>query len=294
MYQLIEIMNYEDTSTFNQTTMINKATPTKGMSIEEWMAAFKMSPPRKVKPVPSDTTPCLTIEQVKEKLKEDNLEKYIKEDNQSDNKKIVYYLYGREFLFDKNKKERTETIGKFLLGEPKKRMLLIVHSDHDSTPLNDRYKVLYQKAVLRYSDQTRAITIFEKRIPFVGRIQASCNCYLNAVSTFMGYKVAFSNKETDTNLIACSVDISKLVRYNFNDEELVARVVDNKGGSSICWLNFLCHGNKKNRNFSLPADSIQTFPEHVGKYLGKFGPAPVTKFSKKILVHIQIHLYQRM
>jgi hypothetical protein len=188
---------------------------------------------------------------------------------------IVYYLYGRRFGEESSRKERVGRILEFLKDtKTKQRMLNIV------TLSNDKAKAMLepvwsrcQMAVILFGNRPGAKTIFQdNKIPFVWRHQQSKNCFLQAVSSLLGYKVAQGNSE----FCGTSGDVDQYVRDYYSNEDLYNRVVLNKGRSStqviealVGWQSIASH------NMRLSDRSNADF---LVKEIDNLGPCTVCRF----------------
>ena len=212
-------------------------------------------------------------------MNKDGMGRFIVVHNQSPTpvQQIIYYLYGSGFAAA-DKTNRTERILKCTQGEAKERMLSIIREESYQVG-NGALCGLWMKvqlAILRYGELDGAKTIFHgKKIPYVGHLQSSKNCYLHASSTMVGYKVALS-QESNNTYKAVSVDVAKLVRHAYHDGNLERRVVYNKGGRSKSLLKQLLIGSQtKISSYSLhdEDDVINAF-----KKIRDQGPCLASRF----------------
>ena len=243
-----------------------------------------MSPPsRKFAENDEDGNPKLfydhiTPQAVEDKLRQDNFGNFVIADNAdpTDEQRVVYYLYGSGFAADDTAQKRRTRVNAFLTGAAKKRMLDVIEKDCDHIG-DEGMRGLWrqtQLAILLYEKKDGAKMIFRgKKIPYVGRLQASKNCFVHGSSGTVGYKIALGKESNDYK--AVSVDIAKLCRHGLHDQDLERRVVQNKGGKSKVLLNQLIAGS----GATLASMSIAAtrFPMIVSE-LENHGPALVSRF----------------
>jgi hypothetical protein len=142
-----------------------------------------------------------------------------------------------------------------------------------------------QTFILRYTARDDTTSIFDKCLmPYVARRQLSKNCFLIAVGTLLGYKFTLDNYELllqlDEALTAHSIDLSKLIRHHFRDEQLDKRVLQNGGGCSTETLNDLISHvpGLKTMNISIDDDEDDVEGPRIIKKALREGPVLVPQF----------------
>jgi hypothetical protein len=160
-----------------------------------------------------------------------------------DDKRIVYYLYGREFLWDDEVSvaDRVSRIVSFLDGKAKQRSLNVLTCQPDRARNPDLSWRSAMATALRYGAPEDSFTIFEDRtVPLVLKLQASATCFLAASTTTLGYKAGsqsarVGNAGSDV-VIGTTLDAAQYVQQRMSNDMLEQLVVKNQGGSSMVVL----------------------------------------------------------
>jgi hypothetical protein len=157
-----------------------------------------------------------------------------------DDKRIVYYLYGREFFWDDEVSvaDRVSRIVSFLDGKAKQRALNVLTYQPDQARNPDISWRSAMATALRYGALEDSFTIFEDRtVPLVLKLQASATCFLSASTTTLGYsagsQVARAGNAGSDVVIGTTLDAAQYVRHRMSNEMLEQLVVKNQGGSSL-------------------------------------------------------------
>mmetsp|Transcript_5649 Transcript_5649/g.11707 ORF Transcript_5649/g.11707 Transcript_5649/m.11707 type:complete len:517 (-) Transcript_5649:215-1765(-) len=247
-----------------------------GASVE-WNKKLNMSPPRKKvdgKPMKEEAS----LDEVERAMHEDGMDRYLLhgDEQPSDLKKIVYFLYGIEYCKNTIQQERVEKIEKFLHGEAKDRMMDLLKKDSDVSNSSENLPLWnkVQAVVLCYGNQNGALTIFDgKNIPVVMRTQATKNCYQHATGSTVGYTIAFMKGDNEHTIH--TVDVAKAMRHYYDDRKLELRILENKGGVSEQLLRSMVADKGLDIGITLSPDVLQL--AHF--YLRTRGPALVSRFS---------------
>jgi len=253
---------------------------------EEWKSKVNMSPlARKFVENDNQGNPKLyydhiSIQDVEQKIRADGMDRYTVanlSDQATEEERIVYYLYGSGFAANDTIPNRKARVQTFLQGGAKHRMLEIIRKERDQIGDESLWELWLkvQTCILLYQKLNGVKTFFRgKEIPYVGRVQASKNCYLHGSSGIVGYKIALG--EANNNYKANSVDVSKLVHHAYHDRYLECRVVANKGGKSENLLKQLIAGSGARLHPNCLADDLKI--HHAVEDFDHYGPALVSRF----------------
>jgi hypothetical protein len=254
----------------------------------------------------------LTVREVEARMMRDGFCWYIiRRSPDCEEKRILYYLYGREFGGTLPRGERRLRIRQFIANagaiDRMNRVLACVVGEADSTqnPTSaNRY--LWRKMqdkILCYGEFYEGAgvhTIFGENnlFPFIMVLQKSKNCFINAPITQVNYMVTlnsihetgkpavadFSESEAKGIATVEPVDASRYIRHRFSNDDLEGRVVGNEGGSSKSVLQDLL-GDGDNRDFEeykIPAKDRgrrEAVSRIVVEALKKYGPALLPCFN---------------
>lgn len=243
-----------------------------------WKTKLDMSPPPK-KTNPVNKAACFA--EVEKKMGDDGLQEFLVQDDKraTDEQKIVYYLYGIEFCKHLEKEDRVIQVQKFLNEDAKKRMMDFLKKESDMTYSLENVHIwrVVQGVILCYQEQKGAVTIFdEKSMPVALRCQASSNCYQHATGGTVGYKVAF-DKDDNENIVY-TVDVPKFMRRYYDDNKLMKRILENKGGKSQVLLSKMIENSGLQVGSTIAADDILAGVGFVTRCITKKGPALVSRF----------------
>jgi hypothetical protein len=268
------------------------------------------------------TRGCLPIQEVEERMKNDGFAKYVANPtNESDKRRIVYYLYGREMYWNLRRGKRVQRIKEFLSDGAIQRMDMILvyyesgssssSSSSSSSPRGvcDRtnrsrkqHRVwrTTQEKILRFAAGKGgggAITVvLQNGVPYIQFLQVeSKSCYIAAPAALVSYLLAIAELgkcETNANAICRvePVDASRYIRHHFTNEQLERRVVGNKGGSSQDVLRSMVGSAEEGdyRKYKIPvidAHQRQVLSNFVTGFvldaLNRHGPALVSCFDVK-------------
>jgi hypothetical protein len=253
----------------------------------EWKISLNMSPPSMI----GNTHMYLSLADVEQKMRDDGFDEYLLENTlpigpERNKQRILYYLYGRQFDCNKSSIDRVARVNGFLQdSETRARMLHVMNlikDRGDRTKMQERYWANSQMALFLYHEQDGVATVFkDHKVAFVCRLQHSLNCYLQAVSTLLGYKVAIGKSEEFYQ--PESFDVSKHIRHFFPDDAIYHHVVEN-GGCSGSFLERLV-GASKVAKYTLDVSHPDFAPTLV-QLFSRYGPGLVScfrtdKFFKK-------------
>jgi hypothetical protein len=254
----------------------------------EWKISLNMSPPSILI---GNTNMYLSLADVEQKMRDDGFDENLLENTlpigpERNKQRILYYLYGRQFDCNKSSIERVARVNGFLQDiETRARMLHVMNlikDRGDRTKMQERYWANSQMALFLYHEQDGVATVFkDHKVAFVCRLQHSLNCYLQAVSTLLGYKVAIGKSEEFYQ--PESFDVSKHIRHFFPDDAIYHHVVEN-GGCSGSFLERLV-GASKVAKYTLDVSHPDFAPTLV-QLFSRYGPGLVScfrtdKFFKK-------------
>jgi hypothetical protein len=213
-----------------------------------------------------------------------------------DDKRIVYYLYGREFLWDDDVSvaDRVSRIVSFLDGKAKQRALNVLTCQPDRARYPDLSWRSAMATALRYGALEDSFTVFEDRtVPLVLKLQASDTCFLSASTTTLGYnagsQVARAGNAGSDVVIGTTLDAAQYVRHRMSNDMLEQLVVKNQGGSSLGVLmdvvgsaNIVCVPFNK---ASLPGKPpLERSSRNLITYLRYYGAGLVSNFDVSSLV----------
>jgi hypothetical protein len=255
----------------------------------------------------------LPVPEVEERLKRDGMDKYLylphdgsaavaascgDVEHDFDEKRIVYYLYGREFLWvEGSVAERVSWIESFLEAGAKQRLLHVLSYQPDRARNPDRSWKSAQAMALRYGAPENSFTIFQDRtIPLVLKLQASTTCFLAATTTALGYRAGSHHGAGAGNagggaVIGTSLDAAQYVRHRMSNDMLEQLVVKNEGGSSLGVLtdvvgdsNIVCVAfNKASRPGRPP---LERSSQDLLTNLRDYGAGLVSNFDVSSLVSL--------
>lgn len=226
----------------------------------------------------------LTVREVEARMIRDGFCWYIARSPDCEEKRILYYLYGREFGWKLPRGERRVRIRRFVANAGTvarmNRVLACVvggsvsaaeDSASDPTRANRCLWRKMQETIMCYREFYETCmypvsTIFCQNsknniFPYIMILQESKACYITASATLVNYKVAMSKipetgktaateefSEAEAKEIATvePVDTSRYIRHRFSNDDLERRVVGNEGGSSRLVLqDLLGYGDNK-------------------------------------------------
>jgi hypothetical protein len=255
----------------------------------------------------------LSVPEVEERLKRDGMGAFLLHDGSAtadascgdvehdvDDKRIVYYLYGREFLWDEEVSiaDRVARIKSFLEAGAKQRLLHVLTRQPDQAKNPDRSWKSAQAKALRYGALENSFTIFmDRTIPLVLKLQASTTCFLAATTTALGYRAGPHHGARAGNAggggaaIGTSLDAAQYVRHRMSNDMLEQLVVKNEGGSSLGVLtdvvgdaNIVCVAfNKASRPGRPP---LERSSQDLITNLGDYGAGLVSNFDVSSLVSL--------
>jgi hypothetical protein len=190
-----------------------------------------VSPKEALKRMQKDGHKCKEIKRLWKKLN--------KEGHDSDMAKMLIFLYGKGFMWDKDKNQRTKFIIKMVTNEKASRRLLqILQLSGDTNLLPDlSYEHMYKNNVLALKRYFRLKGSFGylrnmEEAEFYFRFQKSGNCFLQAPCVMVSY-ILQKRAETNTEIRDFSpLDISRFIRNTFSDKQLRKYVVKDDGGNS--------------------------------------------------------------
>jgi hypothetical protein len=251
------------------------------------------SPPKGKRAVP--------LEDALKRMKKDGREckemkrlckKLNKEGHDSDMAKMLIFLYGKGFMWNKDKKERVKSIIKMVTNEKaSERLLQILQLTGDTNLLSDpSCQDIYKNHVLalkRYFRLTGSFGFLRnmEEAEFYFRFQKSGNCFLQAPSVMVSYLLQ-KRAETNKDLSNFSpLDVSRFVRNTFSDGQLRKYVVKDGGGNSIDVLTTVgrrVSGDTGNfRVIVRDSEEIRNsaHPFLLQTYLEQYGPGLVAGFQ---------------
>jgi hypothetical protein len=276
------------------------------------------------RPDPSNSSRSSLPVEVERRMKQDGLEEYLTEAScDCDERRIVYYLYGREMYWELPVAKRVVKIKAFVADGAIERMKLVLAffvqgSSSSSTPRDgdpirsqEQHRVWRktQEKILRFEggkgDVDAGFTIFLKNgIPYIQFLQGSTSGYIAAPAALVSYLLAIAerrNKVTNTANSICRVepiDTHRYVRHRFtNDDELLERrVVGNHGGSSQDVLRDMV-GSTEKSDFAVYKISVSDPHQRemlsnfvtgfVLEAIRRYGPALVSSFDVKSVKNLR-------
>ena len=227
----------------------------------------------------------VSLEKALENIKKDGFRKLLKKPGEvDDTTRMLVFLYGRGYLRGRrNKDKRIKEINELIEGDASKRLLQIVEADGDKDLFRDA--TFFASSVdscvtlQRYFSQPNSFGFLNdmSKAKYYFRIQRAGNCYLMAPCVMTAY---LAQKRGGAEHENCPpVDVSKLVRHSFSDEELYKYVVGDEGGNALHILNKLVHGDPT-KIYSIPAECVRAMePGILCGLLKTFGPALVSNFG---------------
>lgn len=276
----------------------------------QWAKVDGMSPP---KPPGGVSLPVSVVER---RMRSDGYRKYLPGGVGCDReeRRIVYYLYGRGVGWELTQYKRKELIKGFI-GSPKaasrmKRYLAYDHGSagslrsggHRHSRAQHRLWRKGQETVLRYESPAdpRAAggggtTIFHgnRRMPYRQLQQGSATCFLTAAFILVNYKVdqskfpsqgddAADDENAESSKVEL-VDMNRYIRHRFDNKMLTNRVLYNKGGSSKKVLRDLVGSGREFDSVGFPKPSCPATNAERARIIAQFlllnGPALVPRFS---------------
>jgi hypothetical protein len=223
---------------------------------------------------------AVSLSEAKDRIRDDGLDNHLEDEN-TDVSRILCFLYGRGFmhgdtLAKDEKKLRIEKVKAIIMNRAaKKRLLQVIKFDGDTDlSAKESAKAVYARTVVtlkRYfnHDGTRGFLREMKNAHYYLRMQKSGNCFLQAPCVLMAYLLQ------RYGLLNGPVDLSKLIRASFSDDDLFKYVAKDGGGNSLAILHSLLEGVD-------PDPSLNTITESmygIDYYFERCGPALVSHFS---------------
>jgi hypothetical protein len=222
-----------------------------------------------------------SLQAAKQLIKKDGFRKRLKK-KQMSKTKILAFLYGRGFHVNSTTAKRKRKI-KIILEQPKavERMLRVLEAegDRDVTSDNESLYVKECRTLKHYFEQDGSFGFLpnqNEKAEYFFRIQKQGNCFLLAPCVMMAY--LFQKK----GIRDCApVDVTKLVRRTFTDEELYAYVVTDEGGDTNSILGSIVESliNCKPAINTVGYYMVQKKTFDLKTLMAECGPGLVTGFS---------------
>ena len=227
----------------------------------------------------------------KKAIKQDGLKRFLKNEK---TKAAIAFLYGKGFLANKSRKERTKAVRAMLEDknessktkrrskggnpeederQPLDRLLQIVSAEGDIDTFSQNHEL--------YKNVCKTYELYLQKEESVGFLQASeatlfvrhqkdGNCFLQAPCVLAAY---WQQKHGLTE--GAPVDVSKFIRHSFTDDQLIKYVIENNGGDSIDVLKKIISEDIS----TFKGSYLELNPENIEKCLSQYGAGLVSSFK---------------
>ena len=227
----------------------------------------------------------------KKAIKQDGMKRFLKNEK---TKAAIAFLYGKGFLANKSRKERTKAVRAMLEDknessktkrrskggypeederQPLDRLLQIVSAEGDIDTFSQNHEL--------YKNVRKTYELYLQKEESVGFLQASeatlfvrhqkdGNCFLQAPCVLAAY---WQQKHGLAE--GAPVDVSKFIRHSFTDDQLIEYVIENNGGDSIDVLKKIL--SQKINTFE--ASELEPRPELIEEFLSGNGAGLVSSFK---------------